>query len=177
VTRYMLDTNIVSYLAKGVSPALDERFRQCSPEDVCISVITEAEQRYGFERLDPSHRIRRVVSDLMARIEIVPWDSTAAVMYAPIRRQLELQRQQIGEFDTMIAAHAMAIGTTLVTNNVRHFSRIPGKLQLENWLEVTEPGALPAGFVVIASRCGRPHAGCATTPLLLPLEPGIASGQ
>lgn len=140
MTRYMLDTNIVSYLAKGVSPALDERFRQCSPEDVCISVITEAEQLCGFERLDPSHRIRRVVSDLMSRIEIVAWDSTAAVMYAPIRRQLELQRQQIGEFDTMIAAHAMAIDATLVTNNIQHFRRVPGVLRLENWLETAEPG-------------------------------------
>jgi tRNA(fMet)-specific endonuclease VapC len=131
----MLDTNILSYLAKGVSKTLDERFRQFSPDEVCISVVTEAEQLYGFERLDRNHRIRRVISDLMESLDIAPWDSDAAAIYGPIRRQLELNRQQIGDLDTMIAAHAMSLDATLVTNNIEHFRRVPGLLKLENWLE------------------------------------------
>lgn len=131
----MLDTNILSYLAKGVSKTLDDRFRQCSLDEVCISVVTEAEQLYGFERLDRNHRIRRVISDLMETLDIAPWDSDAAEIYGPIRRQLELNRQQIGDLDTMIAAHAMSLDATLVTNNIEHFRRVPGLVKLENWLE------------------------------------------
>lgn len=132
---YMLDTDILSYLAKGVSKTLDDRFRQCSPDEVCISVVTEAEQLYGFERLDRNHRIRRVISDLMDSLDIAPWDSGAAAIFGPIRRQLELNRQQIGDLDTMIAAHALSLDATLVTNNTEHFRRVLGPLKLENWLE------------------------------------------
>jgi tRNA(fMet)-specific endonuclease VapC len=132
----MLDTNIVSYLAKGVSKKLDERFRQSSLDDLCISVVTEAEQLYGFQRLDKHHRIRVVISQLMQDLTIIPWSSEAAEAYAPIRYHLETTRQQIGDLDTMIAAHALSLGATLVTHNVEHFRRVPGSLLLEDWMEL-----------------------------------------
>lgn len=131
----MLDTNILSYLAKEASKTLDDRFRRCSPDEVCISVVTEAEQLSGFERFERNHRIRRVISDLMESLDIAPWDSDAAAIYDPIRRHLELNRQHIGELDTMIAAHAMSVDATLITTNIERFRRVPGLLKLENWLE------------------------------------------
>lgn len=133
-TLYMLDTDTLSFLIKR-RPPVEERFRTVPLERVCISVITEAEQRTGLLGLSKESRTYAGTDFFLGHIQTLPWDSNAAEKYAPIRHYLEVNRQQIGDLDTMIAAHALSIGATLVTNNFRHFKRIPGPLKLENWLE------------------------------------------
>jgi tRNA(fMet)-specific endonuclease VapC len=131
---YMLDTDMLSFLIKRRRSVV-AMFFAMPLEQLCVSVITEAEQRAGLEKVDPDSRLYSATMYFLGHIAILPWDSDAAIAYAPIRHQLGLDRQQIGDLDTMIAAHAMSIGATLVTNNIRHFRRIAGGPKLENWLE------------------------------------------
>jgi tRNA(fMet)-specific endonuclease VapC len=129
----MLDSDTFSFIVKGRQPVVD-RLLSKDPDQICISVVTEAEQRYGMEDMIPGSRLHRAMSDFLERVLILPWDSAAAQHFAPIKKHLSDTNQQIGDLDTMIAAHAVAAGAILVTNNVRHFSRIPGQLRIENWM-------------------------------------------
>ena len=129
----MLDTDICSYLIRGRSSRIEDRLANLSPGEICISVITRAELLYGLKRLPPSHRLHNVVRRFLRMVRILPWDSDAAEFYAEIAHQLIGSGKPIGELDMMIAAHALAVGAVLVTNNVRHYQRIAQPLVLENW--------------------------------------------
>lgn len=132
-TLYMLDTDTVSYLVKGRSPAIEARLAALQPSQVCISVMTRAELLYGLQRLPADHRLQTLVPQLFQIIRVLSWPEEAAQWYARIRHQLTTAGQPIGELDMMIAAHALAVGAVLVTNNGRHHLRIAAPLVLENW--------------------------------------------
>lgn len=125
--RYMLDTNICSYVMRERPLALRERFNS-EAERMCISAITLGELLFGAEGR-PS--VRPILEQFVARIALRDFGHTAAAHYAQIR--VELKKQPIGANDTLIAAHARSEGLTLVTNNAREFERVPG-LRIENWV-------------------------------------------
>lgn len=132
---HMLDTDTASYLIKGHSPAIGAKLRAISPALVCISVMTRAELLYGLKRLPPEHRLHLAVRQFLKIVRVLPWDSEAAGWYADIRHQLVSSGKPIGEIDMMIAAHSLAAGAVLVTNNQKHFKRIRAPLTLVNWSE------------------------------------------
>ncbi len=132
---HMLDTDTASYIIKGRSPAIGAKLRAISPALVCISVMTRAELLYGLKRLPPEHRLHLAVRQFLKIVRVLPWDSEAAGWYADIRHQLVSSGKPIGEIDMMIAAHSLAAGAVLVTNNQKHFKRIRAPLTLVNWRE------------------------------------------
>lgn len=132
---HMLDTDIASYIIKGRSPKVEERLAAIEPSMICLSVITRAELLYGLKRLPPGHRLHIGVRQFLKIVRVLPWDADAADFYAEIRHQLVTSGQPIGELDMMIAAHSLAVGAVLVTNNTRHFQQVSAALMLENWSE------------------------------------------
>jgi tRNA(fMet)-specific endonuclease VapC len=133
----MLDTDTASYIIKARSPPLEAKLLQISPDQLSISAITRAELMYGLRRLPPGHRLHAGVHQFFNIVPILAWDSAAADHYAAIRHHLTTAGTPIGDPDMMIAAHALATGAVLVTNNTKHFERISahGPLVLENWLQ------------------------------------------
>ena len=135
--RFMLDTDTCSYLMKAVSSALDQRVEEAGVEDVCISVLTKAELLFGVAVSPRSSRDRESLDQLLAYMQVLDLPEAAADHYADIRADLQRKGKLIGANDLLLAAHARCLGLTLVTNNVREFSRVPG-LKVENWVE-SEP--------------------------------------
>ncbi len=131
----MLDTDIASYLIKKRSRQLDEKFRHILPGSICLSVVTRAELLFGIRSLPHGHRLQLEVPYFLNAVRVLDWGSGAAGHYAEIRHALTVSGNLIGELDIMIAAHAMAAGAILVTNNTRHYSRITLPLVIENWAE------------------------------------------
>ena len=129
---YMLDTDICSYVIRERPLQVFEHFKQVEMEQICISVITYAELMYGVERSSSKKINQAVIDDFIKHLNIVPWDEEAAKHYGNIRAYLQADGQIIGSMDLMIAAHARSRGMTLVTNNDKHFNRVP-KLTIENW--------------------------------------------
>lgn len=132
---YMLDSDILSYAIAGSSPILRRRLLHISPGRIAVSAVSAAELLYGVRALPAAGEIALAVNRFLTQAHILAWDLSAAQAYADIRRSLTLSAQLIGELDMMIAAHAIAIDATLVTNNFRHFSRLAPPLRLENWAE------------------------------------------
>lgn len=128
--RYMLDTDISSYLIRGDHPEVTDAFRQHFP-DVCISAITAAELQYGAQKRK-SQLLTRNVNAYCNLVPICEWTREAAETYAEMRVELEKHGTPVGSMDMLIAASAIAEGAILVTNNIAHFSKI-GKLRVENW--------------------------------------------
>lgn len=131
--RYLLDTDICIYTINQRPPAVLARFRQHASDGLGISTVTAAELHYGVERTG-SERNREALRRFMSLLEVHPFDAEAAQVCGRLRAWLTSQGTPIGPFDTQIAAHAQSLGVTLVTNNTREFSRVPG-LQLDNWAE------------------------------------------
>lgn len=130
---HMLDTDMASYAIKKRSPALLERLSNLPPSETCISAITRAELLYGLARLAPTHRLHVVVHEFLKIVRVLPWGADAPDYYARIKHQLLSAGQPIGELDMMIAAHSIAAGAMLVTNNRRHYERIELPLSLADW--------------------------------------------
>ncbi|QSA98137.1 type II toxin-antitoxin system VapC family toxin [Methylococcus sp. EFPC2] len=130
---HMLDTDIASYVIKGRSPVVEAKLMAIVPSMVCISAVTRAELMYGLKRLPAGHRLQLAVRQFLKIVRVLSWDAEAADYYADIRHQLVSSGQPIGEMDMMIAAHSLSAGSVLVTNNVRHYSRIEAPLTLVNW--------------------------------------------
>jgi tRNA(fMet)-specific endonuclease VapC len=129
--RYLLDTNTASYVIKGNFPRVRERLLKVPIAEVGISVITEAELRFGVARRPEAAMLRKVVEGFLVRVEILPWDSSAAQHYARIRAALEKEGEPMGNLDLMIAAQAMAAEVVLVAHN-HIFRRVKG-LKVEDW--------------------------------------------
>src|SRR5262249_27620464 len=127
----LLDTDIVSYFITNRFPKVRERLQGVPLGDVGISVITEAELRFGIARNPGASRLGFVVEEFLAHVEILPWDSSAAKTYATIRAAMEREGNLIGSMDMMIAAHALAAGVVLVTHD-RAFGRVKG-LEMTDW--------------------------------------------
>ena len=129
---FLLDTNMCIYLIKGQPAQALARLQSLEIATVGISSITLSELEYGVSRSSRPEQNKLALLEFLAPLEILPYDDDAAAMYGPIRASLERQGTPIGPLDTLIAAHALALGCTLVTNNKREFSRIPS-LTVENW--------------------------------------------
>ena len=132
MTLYMLDTNAASEAVRG-HPEFDERLKSLPPGQWCISAVTCSEIRFGVAKKPAAVRLHRIVDEFLRIVPILPWDAKAANRHGELRADLQARGLPIGDFDEMIAAHALAVGAVVVTDNVRHFSRVPG-LVLENWL-------------------------------------------
>jgi tRNA(fMet)-specific endonuclease VapC len=130
---YLLDTDIASYIIKSKSATIEQKLVTIPPSQLAISAITQAELMYGLKRLPANDPLQTTVREFLRIIRALAWEPDAADCYAEIRHHLVATGQPIGEMDMMIAAHALALNATLVTNNIRRYQRIPGALLLENW--------------------------------------------
>ncbi len=128
--KYLLDTDTVRYALRGEGQVA-ERITAHKPSELCISAISLAELRYGADR-KRSRRLPGLIDTIAGAIEVVAFDDEAALEFGRIGTILAERGTPIGEFDVLIAAHAASLRCTLVSNNVRHFSKVPG-LALENW--------------------------------------------
>lgn len=128
---YLLDTNTVSYIVKGSNPTVDKHLAKVPISRVTISSITEGELLYGIARKPEASRLQVIVNAFLQHVTILPWDSKAAQEYGNLRAILEQKGHPMGNLDTMIAAHALALKAVLVTSD-RAFSRIK-KIKIEDW--------------------------------------------
>ena len=129
--RYLLDTNTASYVIKGNFPRVRARLLKVPMAEVGISVVTEAELRFGVARRPEATTLKRVVEEFLLRVESLPWNSEVAEHYAQIRAALEKGGEPMGNLDLMIAAQAVAAGVVLVTRD-HVFRRVKG-LRVEDW--------------------------------------------
>lgn len=116
-TLYLLDTNTVSYIIKGHPPRVRRHLLGVPAEQIAVSVITEAELRFGVAKKPEATNVKLAVEEFLRRVAILPWDSEAARHYAELRALLEQTGQPIANLDLMIAAQALAAAATLVTND------------------------------------------------------------
>ena len=130
MTGFMLDTDISSYIIKRRPATLVEKFQKHS-ETLNVSVITAAELRFGAEKAGRP-QLTELVEAYLDRLAILDWTDEVTPHYARIRSKLELSGKPIGNMDLLIAAHAVSQGMIVVTNNVKHFSNVPG-LKVEVW--------------------------------------------
>lgn len=129
---YMLDTNICVFALRRRGGPAAEQIMEHRHDGLYISSIVLSELMYGIAKSQYSNQALNALNDLQVYLHVLPFDSDAAEEYGYIRAFLEKRSMQIGHLDTLIAAHAKAEGLTLVTNNIREFSRVPG-LILEDW--------------------------------------------
>ena len=129
--RYMLDTNICIYVIKQAPAAVLEKFRQHEAAGLGISAVTATELAFGVAK-SGSRRNRAALEAFLSALEIAPFDDEAAWVYGDIHADLEARGVPIGPLDTQIAAHALSLEITLVSNNLREFERVPG-LRCANW--------------------------------------------
>jgi len=131
-TRYMLDTNTASYIIKGDPVSIRDRLMAVPMANVCISVITEAELLHGVAKKPESKRLHQAVNEFLLRVEILPWNTAVAKTYAKLRADCEREGFSLGSMDMLIAAHSMAEGTVLVTND-KAFFNVSHLMMLEDW--------------------------------------------
>ena len=130
----MLDTNMVSAIGRSPGlPSISKHLAAIGPDTVCMSIVTAAEIRFGLAK-SPSTRARANMETLLHSIPILPLDTPADHHYGEIRALLTRAGTPIGSNDLLIAAHALALDLTLVTDNLREFARVPN-LRTENWLD------------------------------------------
>jgi tRNA(fMet)-specific endonuclease VapC len=129
--RYLLDTNTASYVIKGNIPGVRERLLKIPMAEVAISVVTEAELRFGAARKPEAKQLGTAIEEFLLRVESQPWDSDAAKHYASLRATLEREGEPMGNLDMMVAAQALAKQLVLVTHD-RVFRRVK-RLRIEDW--------------------------------------------
>lgn len=129
--RYMLDTNMCIYLMKNQPEEVAQRFAQCYVGDVVMSAITLAELEFGVSVSADPERERKNLDALIELIEVESFNVSAARSYGPVRKATREKKSD--HLDKLIAAHAIALGATLVTNNERDFAAYPS-LTVENWI-------------------------------------------
>ena len=130
--RYLLDTNIVSNLVRNPQGQVTERIRRVGEDQVCTSIIVSAELRFGAAKRR-SPRLTGQLDAVLGAIEILPFEAPADAVYGELRARLERTGRPIGGNDLLIAAQAVALGLTVVTDNLGEFARIED-LACENWL-------------------------------------------
>jgi len=131
--KWMLDTNVCIAIIRCQPESALKRLRGKAIGQVGISSITLAELEFGAAKSQRSEQARLALAEFLLPLEIAPFDDAAAAAYGPVRAALEKKGKPIGPLDTLIAAHALALGTVLVTNNTREFARLPG-LSVEDWV-------------------------------------------
>ena len=130
--RFMLDTNICIYAIKHRPPEVIAALRAHESAGLGLSSVTVAELYFGVAK-SGSARNLSALEQFLAPLELADFDRSAAAACGPLRAAMEAAGTPIGPLDTQIAAHALALGVTLVSNNTREFARVPG-LRLENWV-------------------------------------------
>lgn len=131
--RYMLDTDISSYIMKGSEPSVMKRLASIAVGELCISAISKAELLFGIELSPRPNQDRARLQVFLQHIDVLDFPQDAAQHYAEIRAALKKRGSMIGANDLLIAAHARCRGLILVTNNTREFRRVP-RLTTENWV-------------------------------------------
>ena len=132
--RYLLDTNICIYIAKQKPPRVGAHLQQLKPGDVGMSIITHLELVYGAWKSQHREANLARIQELERLIPVLPLDASAGRHFGQMRAELERKGSPIGAYDLLIAAHALTLGLTLVTNNAREFRRVP-QLIVENWVK------------------------------------------
>ena len=130
MTRYMLDTNTVSYLVRA-HPAVSQRVVAVPMAALCMSSITEGELLFGLARRPTAERLHTVVRELLHRVDVLPWDHQAAERYGAARADLVSKGKTLAPLDLLIAAHALNVDAVLVTSD-QAFSQVP-HLIVEDW--------------------------------------------
>ena len=123
----MLDTNICIYALKRRPSEVLNRLQRLTPADVAVSAVTAAELRFGASKTSAPLDV------FLGHMNVLAFDAEAATTYGRVRAYLERRGCPIGAMDTLIAAHALSLGATLVSNDVREFERVP-RLRCENWV-------------------------------------------
>ena len=129
---YLLDTNILSQAVRAPQGPIASRIRESGEPNVFTSIVVAAELRFGASKLG-STKLSASVEEVLDGISVEPLTVPSDRRYAALRAYLERVGTPIGNNDMLIAAHALATDSILVTDNVREFSRVPG-LKIENWL-------------------------------------------
>lgn len=133
--RYLLDTDTLVYVlnAQPRHAAVLERFNREEPRNLFVSAITLAELRYGAARSQRREANQAKLDRVAQALNLAPFEEEAAAEYGTVRSELENAGTPVGPLDTLIAAHALSLGLTLVTSNEREFSRVR-RLRVENWV-------------------------------------------
>jgi tRNA(fMet)-specific endonuclease VapC len=137
MSRYMLDTNTVSYLLRA-HPSVTHRIKSEAMESLSISAITEGELLFGLAKRPEATQLRAAVYQFLLRVEVLPWDSSAAAHYGQARADLEKRGRTLAPLDTLIGSHAMSVDATLVTSD-QAFGQMTG-LKVEDWAKVLVKG-------------------------------------
>lgn len=130
--NYLLDTNIISDLVRHPTGQVYQRLSNVGEVSICTSIVVACELHFGAVK-SGSARLQQQLEQILAKMVVLPLEIPVEIHYAEIRTYLEQQGTPIGPNDLLIAAHALALNLTIVTANVREFSRVP-KLSVENWL-------------------------------------------
>jgi tRNA(fMet)-specific endonuclease VapC len=128
---FMLDTDTISFVLRGEGEA-GANLTARAPAEVCLSAISLSELRFGADERH-SKRLHRLIDTFTGSVDVVAFDAAAATIFGRLCASLESKGTPIGTLDTLIAAHAMSLNLTLVTNNTKHFTRVRG-LKTKNWL-------------------------------------------
>lgn len=131
---YLLDTNICIYAINGKHPRLSRRLLTVHPNDIFISSVTVGELEYGAAKSRWGSRTRQIMYAFLANFTILPFTEKDAVLFGRLRAELAAAGTPIGAYDLMIAAQGLSGNVTVVTHNIREFSRVPG-IVLEDWTE------------------------------------------
>jgi tRNA(fMet)-specific endonuclease VapC len=130
---FMIDTNTISYIVKGSSPAARAKLAGLATGEIaCLSAITEAELAYGLSKSPKAERLRPAIEGLLAKLQILPWGREAAQVYGQLRARQEAAGKPLGNLDLLIAAHALASGAVLVTND-KSFAWVSGLVGIVSW--------------------------------------------
>ena len=127
---FLLDTDSVSFALRGHG-RVAQRIVEHRPSELAISAITLAELKYGADRRN-SRKLHTIIDVFTGNVAVLPFDEACAMRFGKLANELVARGTPIGDFDTLIAAHAMELGATLVTNNTKHFTKVAG-LKTENW--------------------------------------------
>ncbi len=132
--KYLLDTNVCIYIIRHKPAWVREKFKSLPAESVGVSSVTSSELYYGVFKSRNVSQNRQALVEFLSPLMVAPYEGTAALHYGELRATLERSGNVIGALDMLIAAHALSLGLTLVTNNVGEFQRVAG-LRIENWAE------------------------------------------
>jgi tRNA(fMet)-specific endonuclease VapC len=132
MVRFLLDTNIVSDLVRHPRGRIADRIAEVGEQYICTSIIVAAELRYGAAKKSSS-RLSAQLEAVLGAVDVLVLEAPVDTVYGELRARLERAGHSIGANDLLIAAHAIALGHAVVTDNEREFSRI-GDLRVENWL-------------------------------------------
>jgi tRNA(fMet)-specific endonuclease VapC len=131
--RWMLDTNTCIYIMKHHPPQVREQLRRVAIGEIGMSTIVLAELQFGIQKSQRQVENEVALSDFLPYCLVLDWPQAASKVYAKMRRELESQGTPIGSNDLLIAAHALHLGCTLVTNNIEEFKRVRG-LRIDDWV-------------------------------------------